>query len=212
MKDNKKTCSKCEERAIHCHGRSDNEVFFCQKHEDEYQIERERQKANNETTHCDKCDTDIVNIDFPIHLGKSCDVLAEISKTVKETKGKSENKNQKEPVKKKDPELLKIEEPEEKKNSETIDLLLSLDQVEEYFIRESISKIERKDGRLIITFTDEKSIDKNTLTIKEQQKLNQFLTTSNLKELSREELDNRLRLSYKSTNKDHARGGIPASA
>ena len=90
--------------------------------------------------------------------------------------------------------------------------LLSLDQVEEYFIRESISKIERKDGRLIITFTDEKSIDKNTLTIKEQQKLNQFLTTSNLKELSREELDNRLRPSYKSTNKDHARGGIPASA
>jgi len=80
MKDNKKTCSKCEERAIHCHGFSDNEVFFCQKHEDEYQAEKKKQKENNETIHCDKCNTDIVKIDFETHSGKACETFAEIEK------------------------------------------------------------------------------------------------------------------------------------
>ena len=49
-------------------------------------------------------------------------------------------------------------------------------------------------------------MNKNTLTIKEQQKLSQFLTTSNLKELSSEDLSKRMGTSSKLAQ---ARGGIP---
>jgi len=71
-------------------------------------------------------------------------------------------------------------------DNKPIDIVQLLDQLERYFIENDIKLIKRENGKLVIEFNKENST--NNLTTEQQEQISNYLTQTNKKSLSLNEI------------------------